>query len=55
MDFPAILFIYIFDAFNTPVFIRDHTKSFILENCIFFAKGLFQLKKKSKLWFHKVE
>ena len=47
MDFPAILFIYIFDAFNTPVFIRDHTKSFILQNCIFFAKGLFQRRKVS--------
>ena len=55
MDFPPILFIYIFDAFNTPVFIRDHTKSFVLQNRIFFAKGLSQLKKKSKLWFHKVE
>ena len=40
MDFPPILCIYIFDAFNTPVFIRDRTKNFILQNCIFFAKGL---------------
>ena len=41
MDFPPILWcIYIFDAFNTPIFIRDHTKNFILQNCIFFAKGL---------------
>lgn len=49
MDFPPILCIYIFDAFNTRVFIRDYTKNVFLQNCIFFAKGLFQLKKKSKL------